>query len=232
MHPSIEKLVKVQEVDSQLIFLRESMRMRPRELEDDRRKVADAKSSLEAVEAQIKRAKVDSDQRELDVGKADSEIAKIQTAMNQSKSNQEYTIFKEQIKRHEEIRGKAEEDVIGKLQEIDALELRRKEWAARLAETEKTYRKKEAEVSELVQAMQKEYDSLQATRGGLLEGIDPESLKVYERVLERHNNFAIARVVGQICHGCYMAVTSQEVNLLLQGQFLQCKNCSRILCLG
>jgi uncharacterized protein len=232
MHPSIEKLLKVQEVDSQLIFLRESMRMRPRELEDDRRKAAETKAGLEAVEAQIKRAKVDSDQRELDVGKADAEITKIQTAMNQSKSNQEYTIFKEQIKRQEEIRGKAEEDVIGKLHEIDALDLKRKEWAARLAEAEKTFRKKEAEVTELVRAMQKEYDSLQSRRGGLLEGIDPENLKVYERVLERHNNFAIARVEGQICHGCYMSVTSQEINLLLQGSFLQCKNCSRILCLG
>ena len=55
-----------------------------------------------------------------------------------------------------------------------------------------------------------------------------ENLKIYERVLQRYNNFAIARVEGQVCHGCFMSVTSQEVNLLMQGQFLQCKSCSRL----
>lgn len=229
MHPSIEQLLKVQEIDSQAIFLRESSRLRPRELDEDRRKVAEGKVAIEAIAAQIKRIKMDASQREMDVKKSDGEIEKIKVALNQAKSNSEYTIYREQIKRQEEIRSKLEDEVIGMLTQIDERELKRKEQAEKLEIAEKTLKKKEAEVAELVKGMQEQLTAFEARRGGLLVGIDPENLKLYERVLQRHNNFALARVEGQVCHGCYMSVTSQEVNLLLQGQFLQCKSCSRIL---
>jgi hypothetical protein len=229
MNPSVEQLLKVQEVDSQMIFLRESMRLRPRELEDDRRKVTAAKAAAEAVAAQIKSLKVESDRREIDVRKADSEIEKLTVALNQAKSNQEYTILKEQIKRQEDLRGQAEEEVLEKLTHIDTLEARRKELSQSLVQAEGALKKKQAEVDELMAGIKKELESLAKARQELIAGVEAENLRIYDRILERHNNFAVARVDGQVCQGCYMAVTTQEVNLLLQGQFLQCKSCSRIL---
>lgn len=232
MNESIEQLLRVQEVDSQIISLKESLRVRPRELDGDRRKAQETRAVLEALVAQIKRTKVDADQRELDVKKCDAEILKLSVAMNQSKSNQEYTIYKEQIKRQEDIRGKAEEDVIEKLTVIDGLELKRKGQAQELEAAEKALRKKEAEVQELLRGMEAQIADLEARRGQLIAGIDGEKLQIYERVLQRHNNFAVARVENQVCQGCYMSVTSQQVNLLLQGHFLQCGSCMRVLYLG
>jgi len=232
MHPSVEALLKVQEVDSEIIFLRESLRLRPRELEDDRKKVAETQRALDACVAQSKHAKMESDQREMDVKKADSEITKLQVALNQTKSNQEYAVFKEQIKRQEDLRGKAEEDVIQKLEDIDGLEARRRVLVEKLEVEQKALQKKESEVAGAVQGMQAQLTDLEAQRASLLGGIDKEHLKTYERVLSRHSNFAIARVDGQTCQGCFISVTVQEVNLLMQGQFIQCKSCSRILCLA
>jgi predicted nucleic acid-binding Zn-ribbon protein len=221
--------MRVQDVDSETIFIRESLRMRPLELEDDRRKLQAARKDLEAIAADIKRVKMDADRREVDVKKFDAEIEKLRVALNQAKSNQEYTIFKEQIKRQEEGRGNAEEEVIGKLTEIDALELSRKAQAQKVAEDEKAFRRREAEVEEVLKGLRSQLDVLEKRRAELLDGIDREHLKIYERVLARHNNFAIARVEGQVCQGCFISITSQEVNLLLQDQFLQCKSCSRLL---
>jgi hypothetical protein len=231
MNPSIEQLLRVQEVDSQIIFLKESLRQRPLELEDDRKKVQAARASLDAVLAEVKKVKVAADQREMDVKKCDAEIGKLTVALNQAKSNQEYTIYKEGIKRQEEIRDKAAEEVLEKLTVLDGMELRRKELAGVLEIAEKAFKKKEAEVQELSKALQGQIDELEGRRGGLIEGIDLEKLKIYERILQRHNNFAVARIEGQTCQGCYMSVTSQQINLLMQGQFLQCTACSRILCL-
>ena len=232
MHPSISQLLRVQDVDSETIFIRESLRMRPLELEDDRRKLQGARQELEAIVGDIKRTKMDADRREVDVKKFDAEIEKLRVALNQAKSNQEYTVFKEQIKKLEEGRGKAEEEVIEKLTELDALELGRKAQAQKIADEEKTFRRREAEVEEVLKGLRGQLEGLEKRRADLLDGIDREHLKIYERVLARHNNFAIARVEGQICHGCFISVTSQEVNLLLQDQFLQCKSCSRLLYLA
>lgn len=206
--------------------------MRPLELEDDRRKLQAARQELEAIAGDIKRIKMDADRREVDVKKFDAEIEKLRVALNQAKTNQEYTILKEQIKKLEEGRGKAEEEVIENLTEIDALELSRKAQAQKIAEEEKTFRRRDAEVEEILKGLRSQLEGLEKRRADLLDGIDREHLKIYERVLARHNNFAIARVEGQVCHGCFISVTSQEVNLLLQGQFLQCKSCSRLLYLA
>ncbi len=232
MHPSIEKLLKVQEIDSNVIFLKESMKMRPRELDSDIRKVAGARSALEQVLEHLKRMKMDSAAREVDVKKYDQDIEKIRVALNQSKSNSEYTIYKEQIKKQEEARGKVEEEVLNMFTECDLLEAKRKELEPSLKEAEKVFSKKNSEMSQLLEGMRGQVQALEEQRGGLVEGIELEQLKLYERVLARHNNFAIARVDNQVCQGCFMSVTTQEITHLRGGQFIQCKSCSRILYLG
>lgn len=232
MNPSIEQLLRVQEVDSEMIFIRESLRMRPRELDDDRRKLENARKYLEASQAQIKRFKMDADRGELEVKRLDAEIEKLNVALNQAKSNQEYTIFKEQIRRQGEARGTAEEQVLEKLSEIDALEAERKERTEELKREEVSFRNKEAEMRQVLDGLETQLGKLEERKAGLVEGIDRDHLKIYDRVLARHNNFAVARIENQVCQGCYMTVTSQEKNLLLQGQFLQCKSCSRLLYLG
>ena len=229
MNPSIEQLLHVQGVDSEMIFIRESLRRRPLELDDDRRKLENARKHLEGAQAQIKRFKMDADRGELEVKRLDAEIEKLTVALNQAKSNQEYTIIKEQIRRQSEGRGTAEEQVLEKLSEIDALEAERKERTEDVKREEASFRNKEAEMKQVLDGLETQLAKLEERREGLIEGIDREHLKIYDRVLARHNNFAIARVEGQICQGCYMTVTSQEINLLLQGQFLQCKSCSRLL---
>jgi len=232
LNPSLEQLLRVQEVDSQILFLRESVRLRPLEIEDDRRKVVETKKNLEGLLLEIKKGRMDADRREVDVKKSDSEIEKLNVLLNQAKSNQEYTIFKEQIKRQEELRGKAEEEVIEKLTQLDSLESSRKALASKLDMEEKSFRRKELEVQEILKGIKGQLQVLEEQRVGLLKDIDKDHLRTYERVLQRHNNFAIARVEGQVCHGCFMSVTTQEVNLLMQGQFLQCKCCSRLLYLA
>lgn len=229
IHPSLEKLLSVQVVDSQIIFLRESLRQRPRELEDDRRRVASARAAVDDVKAKIKATKLASDQRDLEVKRLEGEINKANIALNTAKTNQEYTIFKEQIARLTTQKSGVEDEVLERLTAIDDLEALQKERQGRLAEVETTLRKKEAELNELIKGMQTEVDRHLAKRAELIQGLDPEHLRLYDRVLERHNNFAISRVESSVCHGCYMAVTSQDQNLILQGQLVQCKSCSRLL---
>jgi predicted nucleic acid-binding Zn-ribbon protein len=97
-----------------------------------------------------------------------------------------------------------------------------------LAAAEAALSKKQAELDDMMERIRGEVAGLEARRAELVSGIDPEHLTTYDRVLNRHNNFAIARVDSQVCQGCYMSVTAQEVNLLMQGQIVQCKSCSRL----
>ncbi len=87
-------------------------------------------------------------------------------------------------------------------------------------------------MNELLERLEGQLQELRGRRVGLIVGVDPEHLGLYQRVLDRRRNFAIARVEGQICQGCYMRLTPQNVNLLMQAMFVQCSNCTRLLYLG
>ena len=55
-------------------------------------------------------------------------------------------------------------------------------------------------------------------------------LLLYDRVLSRHKDFALARLEHQVCQGCFMSITPQTLNTILLGRELcQCRNCLRIL---
>src|SRR5262245_41247341 len=155
-------------------FIRESLRLRPLELDDDRRKLEEARRSEEAAAAQIKRLKMDVDRREVDVKKFDGDIEKLEVALNTARTYQEYTDIKEQIKRAQESRGKAEEEVLQKLTDLDNLEVARKAEAAEAAAEEKAFRRKEAEVEEVLRGLREQLARLEASREALLPGIDRE----------------------------------------------------------
>lgn len=229
MHPSIERLLRVQDVDSQIIFLEEARRLRPQELNEDRQKVRQAEESVEAVDRQIKALRMDVDRRELDVRNFDQEIEKLTIALNQARSNDEYSVLRDQIERQKEKRGETEEAVLEVLTELDRLDERKSEEEKRLEEGRRSFNRKEAEMKELLEGLERQLADLRERRVGLTEGVDPEHLGLYERVLDRRRDFAIARVDGRICQGCYMRLTPQNVNLLMQGMFVQCSNCTRLL---
>jgi predicted nucleic acid-binding Zn-ribbon protein len=233
MHSSVQQLLEVQRVDREIRFLSEARRLRPLELEADRKKLGLARGAVDSIAQEIRRLRLEVDRGELEIRQSDAEIQKLNVTLNTIKTNQEYTIVKEQIRRQEESRGKLEESVLEKLGELDKFEARRKELARELEEQERTYQRREAEVEEILKGLGEQIAALQKERGELTRGIDPQHLLLYERILEHHGDFAISQVRDFICQGCFMTVTTQQVNLLMLAQELvQCRNCSRLLYLG
>ncbi len=228
-HPSIEKLLRVQDVDSQIIFLEEAKRVRPRELGDDRQKVVQVEEEVAGLQRRIKAFRMEVDRRELDIRKFDAEISKLTVALNQARSNDEYAVVRDQIERQKEKRGGTEEDVLEILTELDRIQELKAQEEKRLEDVKKSFGRKEAQMTELLAGLEQQLQELRRRRAELVRGVDPEHLGLYERVLGLRGNFAIARVENQICHGCHMRLTPQRVNLLMQAMFVQCSNCTRLL---
>lgn len=232
MHPSIEKLLRVQDVDSQILFLREAIRVRPQELEDERQKVLRANEAVQSLEGRIKKARMAADQRELDVKKFDEDVGKLKVALNTSKSNAEYSVIRDQIEKQSELRGVAEEDVLVSLSEIDALETELKEIVVQQQAIDKSFGRRKHEMDELIQGIELQVAELEKDRAEKVAGIDVEHLRMYQRVLDRHRNYALAQTEDGICRGCNMRVTPQNVNLLMLNEIVVCTQCARFLYLA
>jgi uncharacterized protein len=230
MHESLKALLKLQEIDSEMIFLREARVKRPRELETDRRRVEDRKKVVEAVVQEIKKIRMESDRRELDLRKNEAEVVKLRTALNQAKSNQEYQILKDQIGRLEEQDSKIEEEILKRLSEVDGLDKAKKEAETELTAAAADFKKKEEELNQIVRGLDEQIAALDRQREEASRAVPSEHLQLYDRVLQRHGDFALARMENRVCQGCFMSVPPQTLNLVMLGRELsQCKNCLRIL---
>ena len=229
MHDSISKLLRVQDLDSQILFMREAVRVRPTELNDDRQKLERAQGLVKTHQEKIKSRRMAAAQREVDVKPFDEEITKMRIALNQTKSNDEYSVIRDSIERKTEEQGKAEEEVLEILAEIDGLQEQLKGLETEEQSVKRACDRKSAEVGELVKGLEEQVAPLEAARRERVDGVDPEHLRLYERVLDRHRNHAIAPVEDGICRGCHMRVTPQNINRLMLSDLVQCTQCTRFL---
>jgi predicted nucleic acid-binding Zn-ribbon protein len=233
MHDSLKALLKLQELDTEMIFLKEAKRRRPQELESDRRRLDEKKRVVDAIVAEMKKLRMESDRREVDLKKNDAEVNKLQVALNQAKSNQEYTILKEQIARLQEQNGKTEEEILKRLGDIDGFEKAKKEAEADLKAFGVEFRAKEDELHSILKGIDEQIGDLSQKRDEAAHAVPADHLQIYERVLARHRDIALARIENSVCQGCFMSVTSQKINEIMIGrELIQCGNCLRILYLG
>ena len=230
MHPSLKALLQLQELDSRMIFLREAKEKRPRELDTDRRRLDEKKQVVDRIVKEMKRLRIDSDQRELDLKKNETEIAKLRTALNTASSNQEYQILRDQIARLDDSNSRIADDVLARLGEVEGLEKGKREAEGEVRGMQGEFEKKLEELRGILGNIDAELAQLGARRQACARDVPADHLALYDRVLQRHKDFALARVENQVCQGCYMSVTPQTLNLLLQDRELsQCRNCLRIL---
>jgi predicted nucleic acid-binding Zn-ribbon protein len=230
MHQSLKALLQLQDIDSRIIFLREAREKRPRELEVDRRRLEEKQKLVDSMGQEIRRLKMESDRRELDLKKNEAEIIKLRTALNLAKSNQEYQILKEQIARLEGDNAKIEEEVLKSLGEVDGLEEAKRQSEKEYKGAQAEFQKKVEELNRILRGLADELGTEEKRRGEAARNVPSDHLLLYERVLTRHKDFALARIENQVCQGCFMSVTPQTMNMLLLDRDLsQCRNCLRIL---
>src|SRR5947208_3475117 len=70
--------------------------------------------------------------------------------------------------------------------------------------------------------VQKQLAELEAT---LADDIKP----AYDRLIASKGEDAMSAVENKTCIACYTGITAQNYNDLVQGRFLLCKSCGRIL---
>ena len=230
MHESLKAILMLQQIDTEMIFLREAKHKRPQELESERHRLQEKKKVVEGIVQEMKRLRMDSDRREVDLKKNEGEVVKIQIALNQAKTNQEYQIHKDQIARLKGDNSKIEEEVLKKLGEIDGLAQAKKDGEAELKAFEVEFNSREEELKKILQGLEGQLAALSQRRAAAIRDIPADYLQLYERVLARLKDTALVRVENKVCQGCFMSVNPQKVNTIMIGrELVQCGNCLRIL---
>ena len=75
-----------------------------------------------------------------------------------------------------------------------------------------------------------ELAELQEQRDRLTEQIEPDRLRLYDEMMQRHQGRGIARVINDICQGCSVFISSAQRGFLYDpAALVYCENCGRLL---
>jgi predicted nucleic acid-binding Zn-ribbon protein len=224
-------LIALQDVDARLHLLRRRREDIPRALADADERLARDREALQAFLAKQKQDRVATDHRELDLKTLESRIEKLETQLNTVKTNKEYALLKKEIDGLKADKAVIDDEILQQMLQHEEQDKEGQAHAAHQKEEETALQSERRKAEAALAELDREIGGLQRERDAAATQVDPDLLRVYQRILDaKRDGTAIVPVVDGVCQGCYIDITSQEVNLLLIGRdVLTCRNCSRIL---
>jgi predicted nucleic acid-binding Zn-ribbon protein len=227
---AVEKLLRVQEVDTRILAIRARLEKGPREIQGEDQILDAHRKRHDELTRQAKEAMRAGERKNGELETLDEKRKQLTGKLMTARSNKEYDALKleiagisadfelleeealQQWSIGEERESEAEEEA-GKIAELERQgEVRKKEWEVRAAE------------------LAGELEGLEADRAERAKLVPESWLRMYERVLEHSGAPAIVEVVERYCQGCQMQITVHDVTRALAGnEVVTCRACNRIL---
>jgi uncharacterized protein len=228
--PDLERLIRLQEVESTA--------------DDARRRMADAPVRVAALEARLDEARAAVERAraaladnqatrrtlEKDCAIVQQRVSKYKDQLMEVKTNREYHAIQHEIETFTGEVQKFEEQILEKMMEHDELTAALKAAEAALASDTKALGEEKAAIEQEARDLEGVVAAMTAERAALAGALEPLSLAKFDTVYKRRHGIAVARVEGGLCAACHVRVRPQVLNDLLKNQTIfQCESCQRIL---
>ncbi|MCA9120945.1 MAG: phospholipase [Planctomycetaceae bacterium] len=179
-----------------------------------------------------KKARVSSDEKQLQLKSREAKIDDLKSKLNQASSNKEFQTLKDQIAADQQANLVLEDEILESLEKIDQLAAKVKKAEADLAtakaEATKVKTRIEGEQAGLESELARVLNELKEAEANL-----PADYKSdYLRVARVRGEEALAEVNGEVCGGCYQMLTPNMMNELYLAKPVFCKSCGALLYLA
>ncbi|MPY88284.1 MAG: hypothetical protein GEU99_10195 [Luteitalea sp.] len=230
MEPSLEHLIRLQELDDGIARRRLTVAALPDRLAACETHVATAETVLAAGRERATHNETARRACERDLAAAQTRLSRYKDQLMAVKTNREYHAMQHEIAAAQEEVRVLEDRLLELLVSHDDLAAAVKSAEAELdaarpyAEQERAARTAEAT------RMEEEIRSAEAERARLVTELDPQALALYTRVAERRQGQALAEARDGHCTACHVRLRPVIYQEARRGaRPVQCDNCNRIL---
>jgi len=225
----LKVILNIQELDMKMIRLMRLKKERLKEIEHIdslRQELQQQQVDKQEEIAELNRTIIN---QEAKISEIKEKIKKLETKQNSVKKvdefnalNQEMTTSERERVATEQItsdlidKRNLEEEILGKIKES-------------LSQSEEGSKALENEIRSSILLINQEGSELKAARDELAKTADPETMRIYERLLNNKKDRVVVPIENRTCSGCHISLTAQHENVVRRGErLIFCEHCSRI----
>ncbi len=240
MSATLDALQALQQVTLKLTALRSKIERKKRSVQTHDRRQAVHETALAAKHEAIMQRQSAVDQLELEVKTYESKTIQLREALNKTKTNKEYAALLTQINTGKADNSKLEDRILEAMNELEKLRGEEQVIRSKIEDEKQALANAHKAAEAFERDSQAEGEALGRERAEAASAVPSSTLSIFERVAERHDGEALARVVQPhpkrqefMCDGCNMGVTLEQFVKLQAGSDIQlCNSCGRVLFLN
>ena len=227
----LEKLLKLQEIDSKIFEIKKVRGALPQEVQDLEDELIGYNTRLDKFKEDIDNKNKDIDDYKIKISEAKKLIKKYKDQQMNVRNNREYDAISKEIESQEldtklfvKKSGENDQKIEGVKEEIKATKKIIKEKTQML-------KSKKSDLDLLSSESQEEEKKLNSLKTKASKKIEPSLLLSYEKLVERQRNgLAVVRVSRSACGGCFNIVPPQrQAEVKEKKKIILCEYCGRIL---
>jgi len=229
MHPELQKLLQLEEIDREIARLRTEVAALPRRVTEIETRLAGVHEAVERGRKALKDIEAARRKREVDIQSLQQKITKYRDQMLAVKTNQEYKALGSEINFAEQEIRLIEDRILDGM-----LEAEQREHELKAAEAEQKKQQAQVEKEKLqararMEEDQKRLEELAPQRETLRKEITPEHLRHYDQVLKLRGS-AMAEARDRTCLACHVQLRPQVfLDVMHSEEVIFCDSCSRFL---
>ncbi len=223
-------MIALQNIDSKILDVMRMIDDVPRKIREAEAPVRECERTLDALKQRHEAVEKRKRERERALEDIDEKIKKLKARTAEIKTNKEYQALLKEIETVEHDRSSVEDDLLGVMEDSDALAKHLKTEEQNCKKTFESVERMKTEIGAEKEALERELRSMKDARTQVAGDIDSEIYSQYIMLIEIYHGHAVSEVRDEICQGCNMNIPPQLfVEIKKTEEIYQCPQCRRIL---
>ena len=231
MSPDLDRLIRLQQLDSTIEDARRRIAAHPQRLADADARLNDARQRVEAAKQHLKDNQEARRALEKDVSLYQGRVSKFKDQQAAVKTNKEYQALGHEMEMATRDLAAVEEKVLERMMEADTIAADIKQVEGILAKEQKEVDAEKAALGRELADVERSLAEASKAREALLADTDPRLIALFAQVAQKRKGVAICSATRDgLCSVCHVRLRPQVFQQVrTNDNIIQCESCQRIL---